>query len=232
VSLLKRSPGAQSTRGIPGGRALANAPTMVAEVSGSVRIPWISTGSHPQLLSYWLVCCCLAIFPPPADGQQENASPEAIGSSAEDLVSKLEYGSWLRVRWEPGRASKGEFLGLRDGAVTLRGGPRVVEFPVGAVDSIWIGHSTTGRGALIGGLSGATVGILLALLAERGTCDGNCTAGLPGTIWAGMIFGGVGLGAGIGAFVGSQTLTWRLVFPASATGNSRRNAEQRPTRRD
>ncbi len=197
-----------------------------------MRIPWKSTGSRPQLLSYWLVCGCVAIFPPPADGQQENASPEAIGSSAEHLVSKLEYGSWLRVRWDPGIAAKGVFLGLRDGAVTVRGGQSVYEFPVGAVDSIWIGHSTTGRGALIGGLSGATVGILWALFAETAICEGTCREGLPGTIWAAVIFGGIGLGAGIGAFVGSQTLTWRLIFPASAAGDSRRDAEQRLTRWD
>jgi hypothetical protein len=82
------------------------------------------------------------------------------------------------------------------------------------VDSLWVARRATGKGALIGALTGLGVGAIIGAVAAEGAYD------TPPLAWA-AVYGGVGLlgGAVVGTVVGS-TRRWERAYP-SVSGEAR-----------
>ena len=85
---------------------------------------------------------------------------------------------------------------------------------------MWIRKSNVRRGAVIGGLIGATTLTALGIVLVNGLCDvDSCADDYPTVVVAGLSIGGAG-GALLGAGVGALTPGWRRLFPRRSSGTN------------
>lgn len=154
----------------------------------------------------------------------EPATAQEHAASLPDAVSRLELGSPVRTRIDDGTIVTGRLTGItRDREIRLeprgREGPGEVALPIHAVDSLWAGRRSGGRGAVGGAAIGAALGAVLTKVVGDIVCDapGNdCDTGPSAEAWIGLIGGGAVLGAGIGWAVGHDHVRWEPIWPAGS----------------
>jgi hypothetical protein len=133
-------------------------------------------------------------------------------TAAMQAKTSLHVGGKVRYKLDAPRANwrEGELTGLD--ADTLRlvardGGGRAVATPQIRALQVSSGlRSNAGRGAMIGGILGATLGLGLGFAASSDSCTGFCPApdiGAREVVAVTAILGGVG--AGIGALIGATS---------------------------
>jgi hypothetical protein len=83
--------------------------------------------------------------------------------------------------------------------------------PIQNIDSLWTGHHSAGKGALIGAVVGAAaVGGLM--LAYAGSCGSDCPDTATPYVVAGVVVGGGGGGL-LGAVIGAIVRHWERRYP-------------------
>jgi len=92
---------------------------------------------------------------------------------------------------------------------------RAVRVPVDAMDRMWVEVGSSGRGAVLGAITGGALGALGGYLADTASCDrqeGSCIySGFDAAAVTGL--GGALAGAALGALVGKAFPRWRVWFP-------------------
>jgi hypothetical protein len=106
----------------------------------------------------------------------------------------------------------GRFLSASRDSIVLMVGRTRRTVPAQMPDSIWVGHSRGGRGALIGGLAGAALGAgagaLLSGICSDGGDSSPCYAYIPLGGLAGGAVGGL-----LGLLVGSSVTSYHRQVP-------------------
>lgn len=92
---------------------------------------------------------------------------------------------------------------------------RAVRVPVDAMERMWVEVGSSGRGAVVGAITGGALGALGGYLADTASCDrqeGSCIySGFDAAAVTGL--GGALAGAALGALVGRAFPRWRVWFP-------------------
>ena len=92
---------------------------------------------------------------------------------------------------------------------------RAVRVPVDAMERLWVEVGSSGRGAVLGAITGGVLGALGGYLADTASCDrqeGSCIySGFDAAVVTGI--GGAMAGAALGALVGKAFPRWRVWFP-------------------
>jgi hypothetical protein len=129
-----------------------------------------------------------------------------------------------RATWVRGEVLSADYDSLR---LLAPGSADTVAFATGAIEHLErsLGrHTRTGKGARLGGVIGASAGLLLGIAASAEECSGvGCIDVGPGEILAATAILG-GLGAGVGALIGagSRGERWARVPPPWVTARVRR----------
>ena len=143
-------------------------------------------------------------------------SAQAI-PTRESSVGALEAGQRVRIRVRAADALsiEGVFLG-REGPDMLLSTTRAEQaqrVPVDRLEALWVGKRATGKGALIGAITGGAVGVGFGLFIGEVLCnDADCEAN---TLGAAALVGAYGAGAGAagGALIGYLVQGWSAVWP-------------------
>jgi hypothetical protein len=139
-------------------------------------------------------------------------------TAAMQAKTPLRAGGTVRYKLNAPRADwrQGKLTGLDSDTLRLAGrsgGGHAVATPQIRTLQLSSGRrSNTGRGAMIGGIVGATLGLGLGIAASSENCTGFCPApniGAREVLAATAILGGVG--AGIGALIGATSQRDRWV---------------------
>lgn len=143
-------------------------------------------------------------------------SAQAI-PTRESSVGALEAGQRVRIRVRAADALsiEGVFLGLegRDMLLSTSRAEQAQRVPVDRLEALWVGKRATGKGALIGAITGGVLGIGFGLFIGEVLCDDpDCRAN---TLEAAGLVGafGTGIGAAAGALIGSLLWVWSAVWP-------------------
>jgi hypothetical protein len=138
--------------------------------------------------------------------------------AAMQAKTPLHVGGKVRYKLDAPRAAwrQGELTGLDSDTLRLvsrdGGGDAVATPRIRALQVSSGRRSNTGRGAMIGGIVGATLGLGLGIAASSDNCTGFCPApdiGAREVVAATAILGGIG--AGIGALIGATSQRDRWV---------------------
>ena len=129
-----------------------------------------------------------------------------------DLQGSLNGGDRLAITERSGAVTKGRFVALSDQSLRVMAeSARLVDLPESSVARIDHLRSRKGKGALIGLIGGAVVGVLaVAVTPSCSGCIGPTKAEAAPVLAA--FFGGIG--AGIGAVVGAKRPHRRLSYLA------------------
>jgi hypothetical protein len=168
------------------------------------------TGSLAKTVAAWFVTGCLVLV---ALGSARAASAQVV-SSFRDLQGSLNGGDRLTITERSGAVTKGRFVTLSDQSLRVMAeSARLVDLPELSVVRIDRLRSRKGKGALIGLIGGAVVGVLA--VAVTPSCSGFGCVGPTKEAAAPVVaafFGGIG--AGIGAVVGAKRPHRRLIYLA------------------
>ena len=163
-----------------------------------------------------LAIAWVAVCATPADTPAQEAGDVDAGQRrVRDLVSAMEMGAPLRVRWDSTNLKTGDLLPPSGDLLRLEVDDLPVDVPFASVDSLWVRRNRTGRGAVLGGFIGAGLGALATWGINEAICDsptGDCEAP-PTTTWALTTGGGLVVGGLLGAAIGAGTVRWEVVFP-------------------
>jgi len=152
----------------------------------------------------------LATLASPLARAQE-PDPLTPAQRASLALARLGAGKRVRIATRDGEFVEGSVIATSSNLVTLRTDGTLMELPASRVDSLWVGGSHAGTGALIGG---AVVGIGLGAGVQvfsqgRKGCDPGCGAR---PFFKGLLIGGAG-GALIGWLIGAVLPKWQLRAP-------------------
>ena len=115
----------------------------------------------------------------------------------------LRAGQTVRVRLSDGQRFEAQLVGVDSAPLVLRFGQSPQVVPISSIDSLWLRHSSAGRGAIIGGIVfGATSFAFLAWVCSMDQCNE----------WGavvGVSAGGAAVGALLGAGIGSLFPRWQ-----------------------
>jgi len=168
------------------------------------------TASLAKTVAAWCVTGCLVLV---ALGSAKDASAQVV-SSFRDLQGSLNGGDRLTITKRSGAVTEGRFVALSDQSLrVIAESARLVDLPELSVARIDHVRSRKGKGALIGLIGGAVVGVLA--VAVTPSCSGfGCVGPSKEAAGAGVaaLFGGIG--AGIGAVVGAKRPHRRLIYLA------------------
>jgi hypothetical protein len=169
------------------------------------------TASSGKTVAAWFVTGCLVLV---ASGSTRAASAQVV-SSFRELQGSLNGGDRLLITERSGAVTKGRFVALSDQSLRVMAeSARLVDLPESSVVKIDHLRSRKGKGALIGLMGGAVLGVLA--VAVTPSCSGFGCVGPTKEAAAPVVavfFGGIG--AGIGAVVGAKRPHRRLIYLAS-----------------
>jgi hypothetical protein len=179
------------------------------------------TPSLAKTVAAWCVTGCLVLV---ALGSAKAASAQVV-SSFHDLQGSLNGGDRLAITERSGAVTKGRFVALSDQSLRVMAeSARLADLPESSVARIDHLRSRKGKGALIGLIGGAVVGVLaVAVTPSCSGCIGPTKAEAAPVLAA--FFGGIG--AGIGAVVGAKRPHRRLIYLDRVDGPTfpKRNGE-------
>lgn len=146
----------------------------------------------------------MLIFLPMAGAAQV---PEPASTRLGALQS-LRDSAWIRVADVAHGRREARLLAQGSGEVVLDLGPRPLRIPATSIDTVWERRTASRTGALVGGLLGAGLGVLIATqTAEKGET--------PPADWVLVIGAGGAAGGGLlGALVGTAFPRWDRRYPA------------------
>jgi hypothetical protein len=124
-------------------------------------------------------------------------------------VERLHPGARVRVATDDGRMRRGTVVRAGAAELVVKEGAEESTIPLDALDSLWVGRSAAGGGALVGGGLGLAVGAIAGFAA----CSDCVDTPSEGVAAAGAALGALG-GALIGAAIGSGKTHWVLQYPA------------------
>jgi hypothetical protein len=128
-------------------------------------------------------------------------------ASREASVEALRTGAWVRVAAAPLGRIEGRVVAhtATELVLSVEEGPSRI--PLAGVDTLWVRGKATRTGALVGGLLGTGLGILIATQAVE---EGET----PGADWVGAFgLGGALVGGSLGAALGSAFPRWDRRYP-------------------
>ena len=140
----------------------------------------------------------------------------------ESSLDALEAGQRVRVRAADALSIEGVFLGLEGQDMLLSTTPaeQARRVPVDRLEALWVRKRATGKGARIGGITGAVLGVGLGILLDKTVLEHlDCGCGelcdSPSTFVVAGVFGAFGAvaGAGTGALIGVLVRSWSPVWP-------------------
>lgn len=147
-----------------------------------------------------LVACAAFLFiPAVAPAQSPDPVPVTRADSIARALQRVDSGAALRVRTSRA-TTRGMFSGVSDDALVLAGDAgNVTPIRFDAVQDIWKQGNYAKNGAIIGGLTGATLLTSFGLLLVTGLCEtgDGCRGDYPT-----VVLYGIGIGGGAGALVG------------------------------
>lgn len=131
-------------------------------------------------------------------------------------VGRIPIGKIIRVRLSDGGRAAGPVRRWNSLAVLI--GPYMgyaeqdTFVPIRSIDTLWLRGNATRRGAIYGGISGLSLGVVIGSTSGA-LCPGAggsrpCTQGALTTAAAGLLAGGL-----IGALIGSGTPNWQRLHP-------------------
>ena len=141
------------------------------------------------------------------------AIPAAIAPSSQlaaQIADPTQFdslrGELVRLRGSDVGLASGRLITVTGDTLLVKVGPGEHRFPAQAIDSLWVGRRSTGRGAAVGGVVGATAaGIYGAVQChEAEVWPALCAA-------VGAPLGALG-GVVIGGLVGHRFVRWRLRY--------------------
>jgi hypothetical protein len=124
-------------------------------------------------------------------------------------LRSLQTGRTVRVRGRDIGTLTGSFVEVRDGVLWLQHQSTSRSALVAGIDSMWVSRSRTSTGALVGGLIGSVLGLVVTI--SGNTCfvdDVDCITGKYLTL-TGISLGGLI----VGALIGSGAKSWQLRYP-------------------
>ena len=137
---------------------------------------------------------------------------EAQRSVRPSFATSVPVGATAKVS-VGGQRSEGTVLRVSTDSMWLSNDGDRFSLSLGQLDSVWMLHRQTERGALIGGGLGAATLAGLATLMGFGLCEtDNCGTEVAGFAFKAALAGGAG-GALLGTALGSLVKGWRRVAP-------------------
>lgn len=144
----------------------------------------------------------LLLFLPPVSAAQ---TPQPVPAQP-PLLEELSDSQWIRVSGSGQQRREARLLEHSTTEIVLDLEPRPLRMPVTSIDTLWERRSASKTGAVIGGLVGAAVGVLVATQAvEKGE-----TA--PADYVALFAIGGGAGGGLLGALVGLAVPRWHRLY--------------------
>jgi hypothetical protein len=143
----------------------------------------------------------LIVFPALAVAQ----TPQPIPAQP-SMFEVLSDSQWIRVS-RTGHARREARLLEHSATEIVLDLDRPLRIPITSIDTLWDRRTASKTGALVGGLLGAGIGVLVATQAvEKGET--------PPADWIGLIaIGGTGGGGLLGALVGRAFPKWHRLYP-------------------
>jgi hypothetical protein len=143
----------------------------------------------------------LIVFPALAVAQ----TPQPIPAQP-SMFEVLSDSQWIRVS-RTGHARREARLLEHSAIEIVLDLDRPLRIPITSIDTLWDRRTASKTGALVGGLLGAGIGVLVATQAvEKGET--------PPADWIGLIaIGGTGGGGLLGALVGRAFPKWHRLYP-------------------
>ena len=128
------------------------------------------------------------------------------------ITASMSVGAMAKVSVR-GQRSEGRIMRLSGDSLWLAEGADRFSLPLSQLDSVWMLHRQTEKGALIGGGLGAATLAGLATLLGAGLCEtDHCGGEIAGFAFKAALVGGTGGGL-LGAALGSLVKEWRRVAP-------------------
>jgi hypothetical protein len=167
-------------------------------------------------VAFLLLIVALAVAPPSTYGQ-EAVPAEA---RARRFESVLKVGDPIRAFPVADAPVEGRLLAPWPGSrlrIDAGGtGMETIELPRAVLDSLEVGRHRGSSGAVVGGVVGAGLGLLLVQAIGDLVCDApddDCDSEPDAIAWIGFGTGGAALGGGIGWLIGKEMRRWERVFP-------------------
>jgi hypothetical protein len=162
---------------------------------------------HPRLVAVislpLLVVGCIDVFLP-TFGSAQTPDPVATRQAA---LQALSDSQWIRLTSASFGRREGQLLAHSATELVLALEPEPLRIPATRIDTLWAKGTASKSGAIVGGLLGAGVGVLVATQAvEKGET--------PGADWVLAIGGGGAVSGGLlGALIGSAFPRWQRRYP-------------------
>jgi hypothetical protein len=145
----------------------------------------------------------LMIFLPTVGGAQ---TPDPL-ATRQAALRALSDSQWVRLVGAGSGRREGKLLAHSATELVLGREPQPLRVPATSIDTLWVKGTASKSAALIGGLLGAGVGVLVATQAVE---EGET----PGADWVLAIGGGGTLAGGLlGALIGSAFPRWQRRYP-------------------
>jgi hypothetical protein len=161
----------------------------------------------------WLFQVAVVCLPALAGAQSESQAPITQRDSVSQAVQSVDSGSILRVRTSR-LTTRGTLAGSSDNALVLAT-PSGTLAPIrfDAIEEVWKQGHYAKRGAIIGGVTGATLLTTFGLLLISGLCEqvDGCSNDYPTVALYGIGIGGGG-GALVGGGLGYLAKRWIKVY--------------------
>ena len=160
---------------------------------------------RPRSLLFQLLCTFG--FAIPAASQVS-----APGTDAARVLAHLQSAEPVRVHLPSEGRVTGRFLSTSGDSIVLLVGRTRRTVPAQSPDSVWVGRSRGGRGALIGALAGVAIGVGAGALLSGICSDGGDSSPCYGLIPLGGLAGGA-VGGLLGMVVGSTVTSYQREVP-------------------